>query len=424
MNTFNTNSGETTFTKEQLENWAENAATVTDNSAGTKSPVRVAESNDTPAEKTKKTKKQKQKRGENQPKRPMSGYMLFLNENRAAIKAKLLETSEKVTVGDIAKAGGLQWKALEDTAKAVFTEKSDALKEEYATAMETWRTEHPEEVTAKKTEKKTKAKKETTTLKSTFNPGDSPVAPPGMTGPFEGYLAKTVKTVDGKASFKDFQEAVTAAMELGDACGGLTRTTRGWSLRKAITVATDGPADRKEVSYLKSQFVSEELAGQVVDTNATPETESEPETQPEPVQAEEKPKKKRGRPAKKPKEPTPEPEPVEEPKESTPEPEPVVEPKESTPEPEPVEEAGGKSDAETEEEEELHSDAYVEDTISWVFKGKDYEVDQNNGKVYVEDEDGEFEFVGYRKLREITVTTKTGKSKTKKEFFIDEPWKN
>ena len=96
---------------------------------------------------TRKKRKTKQKRGENQPKRPMSAYMLFLNENRAAIKAKLLEDNEKVSVGEIAKVGGLR-KALEDTAKDVFIEKSITLKEEYAAATKTWRTEHPEEAEA------------------------------------------------------------------------------------------------------------------------------------------------------------------------------------------------------------------------------------------------------------------------------------
>ena len=63
------------------------------------------------------------------------------------------------------------------------------------------------------------------------------------------------------------------------------------------------------------------------------------------------------------------------------EPEPVVEP---------VEEAGGKSDgeAETEPEDEdgpVYSEDEVE-TISWEFKGKDYELDEKTGKVYAEDE--------------------------------------
>lgn len=407
------------FTKDQLQEWAKNAA-----EAGSKSPVPSdSDSNsDTGTKSTRKPRKNKQKRGENQPKRPMSAYMLYLNENRAAIKAKLLEDNEKVSVGEIARAAGLQWKALDDTAKDVFIEKSITLKEEYAAAMETWRTEHPEEAEApkEKKEKKTKKAKESKPLKKTFTPSEAPEAPPGMTGPFTGYLAKTAKNADGKSSFKDFTEAVAAAMELGDDCGGVTRTTRGWSLRKAVTLGTDGKADRKEISYIKSQFVSEELAKQV---GVTEEPASETESVPEPVHTEEKHKKKRGRPSKK-KEPEPEPEPVKEPE----------------PEPEPVEEAGGKSDyeAETEDEEDgpEYSEDEVENTVSWEFKGKDYEVKETINekgetifKVYAiiegdedKDEPG-YELVGYRKVRKIEIT-KNGKKMFKKEVYIDEPWKN
>ena len=93
-----------------------------------------------------------------------------------------------------------------------------------------------------------------------------------------------------------------------------------------------------------------------------------------------------------------------------------------------VEEAGGKSDyevetdGESEEQDPVYSEDEVE-TISWEFKGKDYELDEKTDKVYAEDEDGEYELVGYRKMREVEVMTKKGK-KIKKEVYIDEPWKN
>ena len=389
------------FTKEQLEQWAKNAAEVSN-----KTDSDTGSDNETKTTRKQRKTKNKQKRGENQPKRPMSAYMLYLNENRAAIKAKLLEDNEKVSVGDIAKVGGAQWKALGDAEKAEFTEKSENLKTEYAKAMETWRTEHPEEASApkeKKVSKEKKAKKAKVPAKP-VNLDDAPEAPPGISGPFSGYLSKIVKNANGKSQFKEFAEAISAAMELGDDCGGITRTSRGWSLRKAITLSNEYGADgaRKEFSYIKTKFVGDELAATAGVT--TEETKETKETTPEPT--EEKPKKKRGRPTKK-KEPTPEPEPV---------PEPVLE------------EAGGKSDyeAETDGESEEHEPVYSEDeveTISWEFKGKDYELDEKTGKVYAEDEDGEYELVGYRKTREVEVMTKKGK-KIKKEVYIDEPWKN
>ena len=70
----------------------------------------------------------------------------------------------------------------------------------------------------------------------------------------------------------------------------------------------------------------------------------------------------------------------------------------------------------------IYSEDEVE-TISWEFEGKDYELDEKTGKVYAEDEDGEYELVGYRKVREVEVV-KNGKKKIKKEVYIDEPWKN
>ena len=79
---------------------------------------------------------------------------------------------------------------------------------------------------------------------------------------------------------------------------------------------------------------------------------------------------------------------------------------------------------EEEEEEEEDSDdpsTPLENSITWVFKGKDYEVDPKNAKVYKENEDGFYELVGLRKLREVSYTDKKGKKKTKKELYIYRP---
>ena len=400
MDTFNTENGTdtTTFTKEQLAEWAQNAAAAGAKNSQTTDSDSNSEAGSKPTRKQRKT-KNKQSRGENQPKRPMSAYMLFLNENRAAIKTELLKDSEKVSVGDIAKVGGAQWKALGEPERVKFTEQAEQLKSEYAKAMETWRTEHPEEATAPKAKapKKDKAPKKAA---APINLDEAPDSPPGFTGPFAGYLAKTVKNEAGKSSFKDFQEAITAALELGDDCGGVTRTTRGWSLRKAITVATNGPADKKEISYIKSQFVGEELAAQVgVPTETTEEKPEEKAPVPDLKKA-------------------------------------MVLVEENAVEPG-LAQAGGKTNETVGEVEEIldeHQSAmfnaeepvYSEDeveTVSWEFKGKDYELDEKTGKVYAEDEDGEYELVGYRKIREVEVMTKRGK-KMKKEVYIDEPWKN
>jgi|9_EtaG_2_1085328.scaffolds.fasta_scaffold00174_11 hypothetical protein len=61
-------------------------------------------------------------------------------------------------------------------------------------------------------------------------------------------------------------------------------------------------------------------------------------------------------------------------------------------------------------------------TISYEFKGKDYELEEDTGAVYREDEDGEYELVGYRRVKEIEIV-KNGKKKIKKEVYIVEPYK-
>ena len=76
-----------------------------------------------------------------------------------------------------------------------------------------------------------------------------------------------------------------------------------------------------------------------------------------------------------------------------------------------------KEEEEEEEEEEDESEYEYDNLVSWIFKGKDYEVDTTNAKVYREDEDGELEFVGFRKLREVSVKDKKGKTKTKRRIL-------
>jgi hypothetical protein len=53
-------------------------------------------------------------------------------------------------------------------------------------------------------------------------------------------------------TFKSFDEAVAKADELGDACGGITRTSRGFSLRRGNSIkGVDFTKD--EISWMKPQ---------------------------------------------------------------------------------------------------------------------------------------------------------------------------
>ena len=165
-----------------------------------------------------KVKKAKKVKDPNAPKRAMSGYMLWLNKNRGEIKEECrvemgLGEGCSVAVTVVTKKAGGIWKGLSDEEKAPFMEEARVGKERYY-----------EE-------------------KSKYSPASSPVlgydidempeAPEGWSGPFiMKYLSKVSKE-GGKSvkAFKSFEDAVERANELGESCGGITKTSRGYSLR-------------------------------------------------------------------------------------------------------------------------------------------------------------------------------------------------
>ena len=78
-----------------------------------------------------------------------------------------------------------------------------------------------------------------------YDVNDFPEAPEGWSGPFQmKYLSKIVRDEDGKIVpiFKVFAEAVEFANQLPkDACGGITKTARGYQLRVGCTLITNPP---------------------------------------------------------------------------------------------------------------------------------------------------------------------------------------
>lgn len=68
------------------------------------------------------------------PKKSLSGFMLFSNDNRSKIK----EANPDATFGEVGKLVGDAWKALNDKQKAVYTTRSETGKQEYLKAMETY----------------------------------------------------------------------------------------------------------------------------------------------------------------------------------------------------------------------------------------------------------------------------------------------
>ena len=163
---------------------------------------------------------------------------------------------------EIARDGGLQWKALEDTAKDVFIEKSITLKEEYAAAMGTWRTEHPEEAAAKKTEKKEPKEKKAKKAKVPAKPvnlDDAPEAPPWDARVRLRHLS-IVKNSDGKSQFKEFAEAVSAVAEPATTAG-LDYLRAGGRCARHHALGQAPMVRARSCKHLKTKFVSDEARG-------------------------------------------------------------------------------------------------------------------------------------------------------------------
>ena len=188
-----------------------------------------------------KRRKNKKDKDPNAPKRAASAYMLWLNENRAAIKDELLTTNPDAKITDVTRRAGELWKELGDEQKAPFQAKSDELRAAYHEAMKAYKPDH------------TVAKK-TTAPKVKYDLDEMPEAPQDWNGPHNmHHLLRKVTGLDGKTVRiqKNFDAAValaneinaawTVAVENGDVpsywksdvkpCAGITKTSTGYDLR-------------------------------------------------------------------------------------------------------------------------------------------------------------------------------------------------
>ncbi|CAH1802193.1 unnamed protein product [Owenia fusiformis] len=102
-------------------------------------------------------KKGKAKKDPNAPKRPQSGYFLWLNENRSRIK----EENPDAGVADVAKIGGAEWGKITD--KSEWDEKAKQAKEVYKQQMEEYLANKPDSDSDDNTENTPKKKKKTKT---------------------------------------------------------------------------------------------------------------------------------------------------------------------------------------------------------------------------------------------------------------------
>jgi hypothetical protein len=213
-----------------------------------------------PVEKTKKRGSKKTK-DPAAPKRPTSGYFFWLAENRLRIKEELMAIAtendeEPPKPKEVVKEAGSQWRALSDDEKEPFDAKGKEDQQRYREEMKTYQ---PSEVSVE-------------TMADEY-----PEAPEGWSGPFQlKYLFKTAKGDDGKAkSFKSFDEAIEAAGRL-EGCGGITKTSRGYSLRVGPELISANPT--KAASALASwvKGVPEVAVAMKIDEPVAVEVAEEP----------------------------------------------------------------------------------------------------------------------------------------------------
>lgn len=77
-------------------------------------------------------KTQRRKKDPNAPKRALSSYMFFANENRDIVRSE----NPNVTFGQIGKLLGEKWKSLSDEEKKPYDEKAAADKKRYESEKE------------------------------------------------------------------------------------------------------------------------------------------------------------------------------------------------------------------------------------------------------------------------------------------------
>ena len=186
------------------------------------------------------------------PKKPANAYILFTNENRAAIVQELFdENGEKPKASQVTKRAGEKWKALSKEEQAPYVEKRAALMAEFEA-------ENPELVSAR-----------SSTPKSAFefdktNPIELEV-PSGWSKALRGkYLWRNAAGMKaGVGKFSTLAEAIAASDKLGSESGGVTLTARGYFVRKSNDPVTEKIAEKRENTYswIKEEFVVPDVGG-------------------------------------------------------------------------------------------------------------------------------------------------------------------
>ena len=246
----------------------------------------------------KKAKKEKKAKDPDRPKKPNTAFLLFSNDYRSEEKSALEEEhGQPVRNADVSKALGSRWNLISEDEKASYQAKYEALKETYNADIERYYSEYPErkpqkklvEKKAKKIKSATKSSEKPTTVSSdsaSVSPSvlsSLPETPEGWFGPYLGFLKKVpIDAATGEPmsnyTFKTLDEAVAIAMELGDACGGITQNSRGYNLRQATIISSNSVSKKKgELSW--SKFKAGDKIVRVAETESTSDAPSVVETE-------------------------------------------------------------------------------------------------------------------------------------------------
>ena len=210
-----------------------------------------------------KKRKPKKVKDPNAPKRPTTSYFRWVGENRSRIKEELGD-DHKVT--DVSKEAGRQWKLVSDEEKEPFETAFKEDQERYKAEM---------------------AEYKPLPMGDLYDVTDFPTAPEGWSGPYElKYLWKHAGP-DGKAMrFKDFDEAIKAAMTI-DECCGITKTSRSYELRRGpdLISVPEGKEKTGFASWIKGEPI--EAVVMVPKVAEEPKVAEVPKVTEEPTVAEE-----------------------------------------------------------------------------------------------------------------------------------------
>ena len=181
----------------------------------------------------------KKTKGRAGPKKPANAYILFTQEKRSEIVDTLTsEMGSKPSTGEVTKRAGEMWKGLSKDEQKPYLDKRAELMAEFEA-------EHPELV---KTTRSTSPRSAFEFDRST--PEDMDVPDGWSAAQPKKYLKSNAAGITlGEGKFATLAEAIEAANKLGSKCGGVTRTSRGFFLRKGNDAITETTAKKRETTW-------------------------------------------------------------------------------------------------------------------------------------------------------------------------------